>query len=127
MKSNTLPAWVINLFFIIGLISAFLFRLLIFFNYYYTQYSRIVWYSAVVGYICFFGYRYYISLKRRRTILQHALPQKVADSNIDEIYRDEVIYILNSITKSKEMLNYVFIFSVSFIAIVLDIVLMSLK
>lgn len=127
MKSKTLPSWVINLFFIIGLVSAFLFRLLIFFNYYYTSLSRIVWYLGVTGYLIFFGFRYYISFKRRRTILKNKLTEKVADSDISKEYKDEIIYLLDSIIKSKEMFNYVFIFVVSFLAIIADITLTILK
>jgi len=127
MKSKTLPSWIINLFFVIGLVSALLFRLLIFFNYYYSWLARYVWYAGVTGYLLFFGFRYYISRKRRRTILQNDLIEKVAASDMDDDYREEVIYLLQSIIKSKEMFNYVFIFAVSFLAIVLDIVLSLIK
>lgn len=123
MKSKTLPSWVINLFFIIGLVSAFLFRLLIFFNYYYSSLSRVVWYLGVIGYLLFFGFRYYIAHKRRKTIIRNDLIKNVLESDMDDHNRDEVVYLLRSILKSKEVFNYIFIFAVSLFAIVLDIFL----
>ncbi|MBU1171871.1 MAG: hypothetical protein KKD44_20135 [Proteobacteria bacterium] len=127
MKSKTLPPWVINLFFMIGLVSAFLFRLLIFFNYYYTSWSRGVWYCGVMGYLFFFGFRYYISHKRRQSIIQNNLTEKVAASNIEADDKDEIIYLFQSLLRSKEMFNYIFIFSVSLLAIVADIFLTLLR
>ena len=123
MKSKTLPPWIINLFFVIGLVSAFLFRLLIFFNHYYSSLSRPVWYLAVSGYLMFFGFRYYISRKRRKTIIKNDLIIKVAESNLEDHYKSEVNYLLQSILKSKEVFNYIFIFGVSILAIVADLIL----
>jgi len=123
VKSKTLPSFVINGFFITGLISALLFRLLIFFDDYSPLLRKGVWYSAVIGYLFFFGFRYYISYKRRKTILVNNLAEKVKKSDLDDHSRDEVIYLLNSIIKSKEMFNYIFIFAVSMVAIAADIFL----
>ena len=125
--SKTLPPAVINLFFILGLISALLFRSLFLFNYYYSSLSHVVWYCAVTGYLFFFGFRYYISRKRRRTIIMKNLLDKVTASDIAPADRDEINYILQSIIKSKEMFNYVFIFVVSIVAISVDIVLMVMR
>ncbi|MGM0418545.1 MAG: hypothetical protein ACQEQS_07475 [Thermodesulfobacteriota bacterium] len=125
MKSKTLPAFVINGFFIIGLVSALLFRMMIFFDYYSPFLGKIIWYCAVIGYLFFFGFRYYISHKRRKTILKNNLTEKVKNSDMDDNSRDEVVYLLNSIIKSKEMFNYIFIFAVSIIAIAADIILFS--
>ena len=125
MNSKTVPQWIINLVFAIGLISALLFRLLIFFNDKYPSYGRIVWYSAVIGYIIFFGYRYYISQKRRKAIIAHDLAKKISDSNIEPGSRNELLYLIDSLMKSKERINYVFIFSVSLIVIITDILFLS--
>lgn len=123
MKSKTLPTYVINSFFIIGLLSALLFRTMIFFDYYSPFLSKVIWYCAVIGYLFFFGFRYYISHKRRKTILKNNLTEKVKTSDMDDQSRDEVVYLLDSIIKSKEMFNYIFIFVVSIIAIAADIIL----
>lgn len=122
--TKTLPPWVINFFFFLGLLSAFLFRALIFFNHFAPSWSRPAWYGGVIGYLLFFGYRYYISHKRRMSILQNRLMEKVQASNIDPDDKSEIVYLFQSIIQSKEMFNYIFIFSVSLIAIVADIVLM---
>lgn len=125
-KSKTLPPWVINFFFFLGLLSAFLFRALIFFNHYAPKWSRPAWYVGVVGYLLFFGYRYYISHKRRVSITQNRLMEKVRASDLASDDKDEIVYLFQSILKSKEMFNYIFIFSVSLVAIVMDILLMFL-
>lgn len=127
IKSKTLPSWVINLFFIIGLASALLFRVLIFFNSYDPSLSRIIWYCGVVGYLLFFGFRYYISHKRRQSVIHNNLTEKVRSSDLTPDDKDEIIYLFQSIVKSKEMFNYIFIFAVSLLAILADIILMFLK
>lgn len=126
-QSKTLPPWVINLFFILGLLSAFLFRALIFFNHFAPSWSRPAWYGGVIGYLLFFGYRYYISHKRRVSIIDNRLMEKVLASDMGPNDKDEIVYLFQSIIKSKEMFNYIFIFAVSLFAIVADIVLMFLS
>jgi hypothetical protein len=127
LSPKTLPPWTINFFFVVGLVSALMFRLLIFFNYYYTSLARPAWYCGVIGYLIFFGFRYYISHKRRQVILRYSLVEKVNASNIAAHDKDEIIYLFQSIVKSKEMFNYIFIFAVSLIAILTDLILAVLK
>lgn len=127
MRSRLFPKWVINTFFILGLISAFCFRLLVFFNYYFQEYGRVVWYIGILGYIFFFGFRFYISIKRRRTISEHNLQKVIEDSDIPGERKADLIYLVNSISKSKEVFNYIFIFILSGIAIVLDLVLKAIS
>lgn len=85
---------------------------------------RLVWYLAVLGYIIFFGFRFYIASKRRSAIIENKLIEKMdAVDCIAENDRKEIQYLLNSIIKSKEIYNYLFIFIVSILAIALDIAL----
>jgi uncharacterized protein YacL len=121
MTDKTLPKWVTILFFIIGLISAFIFRAIIIIARFDTTLSRIAWYIAVVGYIAFFAYRFMISLKRRRMIERNRLIEKLQQNELDDNDRHHLEYILRSLMKSKEMYNYVFIFLLSGVAIVMDL------
>ncbi len=121
---HTLPGWVINLFFLIGLVSALAIRALIVITHIRPDLFRLVWYVGVIGYILFFLYRYRISEKRKRVIAEYGLIEKMKNRiplNNDE--RDVVAYLLLSITKSRENLNYLFIFALSILAIIADIVL----
>ena len=103
-----------------------MFRALIFFNHYAPSWSRPAWYTGVLGYLFFFGYRYYISHKRRVSISRNRLIEKVLESDLLPDDKDEIVYLFQSILKSKEMFNYIFIFAVSLVAIVMDIILMFL-
>lgn len=127
MKAKTMPIWVINLFFYLGLISGFLFRSTIIFNRFNPALGRIVWYTAVSGYILFFGYRFYISKKRRAVINSRNLIYKLKKTDLPEDDKESMVYLLESLVKSKEMFNYILIFILSGLAITLDIVFTLLE
>lgn len=123
MQRKIMPPWIINIFFYTGMISALLFRSTIIVNRYNTYWGRVLWYIAVSGYIFFFGYRFYISRKRRKVIAEEELIRKVEECNLAEDDRENVKYLLNSLQKSKEMINYVLIFVLSALTICIDIAL----
>lgn len=124
MQHRTLPKSIINLFFLIGIFSAVAFRSLTIIDFLGSAYVRLAWYLAVIGYVIFFGFRFYIALKRRSAILENRLIEKMNDVDcMAENDREEIKYLLNSIIKSKEIYNYLFIFVISIVAIALDIML----
>jgi hypothetical protein len=128
MKQNatphTLPIYTINLFFAIGLLSAFAFRMLIVFAHTQEQLFRPVWYMGTIGYILFFLYRYAISQKRKKAIEQYELiPKLKQQTRLSKEEIEVVVYLLSSLRKSREHLNYLFIFALSFMAIIADILL----
>jgi hypothetical protein len=124
-KTNlkTLPKWATNLLFIIGAISTISFRALIVINRFSELWGRIIWYTAVIGYIFFFLYRYQISKKRRRVIIENNLINKLNTNSLSKENIKQLTYIVNSLTRSKEMINYVLIFLMSILAIAADIIL----
>jgi hypothetical protein len=124
MPNKTLPKWVINLFFFIGLFSAICIRALMIINHYSPRWAGYAWRTAVIGYIFFFSYRFYIAGKRRRSITQFRLIEEVEQCNaLKPETKSELLYILGSIRKSKETYNYAFIFVLSIIAIIIDLFL----
>ncbi len=126
MKSSphTLPPAVINLFFVIGLISALSFRALMAIKEIQPHLFRPVWYLGIIGYILFFGFRYSITRKRKKAISDYNLIQKLErDAPLTTNDREVMIYILSSLQKSRENLNYLFIFATSAIAVLLDILI----
>lgn len=123
MNTKTMPPWIIHTFFYLGMVSALLFRSTIVVNHFNPLLGRMFWYIAVSGYIFFFGYRFYIAKKRRSVILKQELQEKVKQCDLSPQNKESINYLLSSIVKSKEMLNYIVIFILSLMAIVVDIVL----
>jgi hypothetical protein len=123
---HTVPPLVINVFFLIGVISALSFRALIVFTHVSPQWFRPVWYLGTIGYLIFFLYRYWISHKRKNAIRQYGLLEKLrGGASLSGEEREAVVYLLSSITKSREDLNYLFIFILSFLAVAADLILSS--
>lgn len=121
---KTVPSFVVYLFLIIGLLSAVAFRLVTIINTFIPSLLRPVWYFGVIGYIFFFAYRYHISEKRKAAIRANRLLEKIqAQAEITGEDRALIAYVLSSIMKSKENLNYLFIFILSIAAVGVDILL----
>jgi len=121
---HTLPSAVINLFFVIGLLSAAAFRLLIIVEHLRPAMFRAVWYFGIIGYIIFFTYRFAITQKRKNAITRFGLVAKIKQDNcLAPEDKEALIYLLYSLKKSRENLNYLFIFATSVLAIAADILL----
>ncbi len=121
---KTVSPFVIYLFLVIGLLSAISFRLLTIINTFSPSLFRPVWYFGVIGYIFFFAYRYHISEKRKNAIRANRLLEKIqGQGEITTEDRALIAYVLSSIIKSKENLNYLFIFVLSIAAVGVDIML----
>ena len=91
-------------FFILGLLSSVAFRAIILFQKFNPAWVRPVWYFGVIGYMLFFMYRYRISLRRKRTIAQTGIIQKIgAGAALSPDDRDAALYLLSSIQKSREI------------------------
>lgn len=121
---QTLPPAVINLFFVIGLMSALSFRALMAIKDLQPQLFRPVWYLGIIGYILFFGFRYSITEKRKKAISEYNLIAKLEKGEeLSPNDRQVMTYILSSLQKSRENLNYLFIFATSALAIFLDLLM----
>lgn len=121
-KPETFPKPIVLGTFIIGVLCAAGFRSLTIIDTLYPRLVRPVWYFAVIGYIYFFAYRYYISSKRKRVIRENYLLSKLSQNKeITKADKELISYILSSLIKSKESMNYFFIFIMSILAILLDI------
>lgn len=121
---HTVPPLVINLFFLIGVLSALAFRALIVFTHVHPEWFRPVWYLGTGGYVLFFLYRYWISHKRKQAISRYALLDRLQGEG--ELSRDErevLVYLLSSLARSREDLNYLVIFFLSILAVAIDLLL----
>ncbi len=123
-KPQVMPKYFVNGFFVLGIVGAVSFRILIVLGKVAPDLVRPVWYLGVVSYVFFFVYRYYISQKRRRAITNFNLVEKLeSGQKLSKIETEVNIYLLNSITRSKENLNYLIIFILSIVMIFFDIIL----
>ena len=114
----------VKLFFILGILSTLSIRLIIVVKHIDADLVRVVWYCGIIGHIIFFSYRYYITMKRKKVIIEHDLIAKVNNSTDFPLQDKELLeYIVTSIVKSKEHYNYLFIFASSIVAIMVDIIL----
>lgn len=119
-----LPKPIIVTFFLLGVLSSVAFRAIILFQKFSPDWVRPVWYFGVIGYMIFFMYRYGISLRRKRTIAQTSIIDKVkGGAPLSEDDREATLYLLSSVQKSREDWNYLAIFVLSIAAIALDLLL----
>ena len=123
-KSVTLsPGYKIYGAFVLGLSTAIALRAIIVLEHVQPGWVRPAWYFAVLGNFLFFYYRYQITEKRKRAVRDHQLIEKIeALDSLSEEDREVLIYLLNSIRKSPEHLNYLIIFLFSLVAIAIDLV-----
>lgn len=121
-KPHTLPAFIIYSFLAIGIISAIAFRVIIVLERIEPNWVRPVWYVGVIGYMVFFLYRYYISERRKNAVQRFELIEKIkTNACLRGEDREVLIYLLSSIKKSPENINYLIIFILSILAILADI------
>ena len=112
----------------LGLATAIAFRVLIILNHLAPSWVRPVWYFAVLGNFVFFYYRFRITEKRKRAVETYRLIDKVeADTCFSQAEREALTYLLRSIKRSPENINYLIIFVFSIVAIAVDLVLAFLK
>ncbi|MBI4847931.1 MAG: hypothetical protein HY808_05040 [Nitrospirae bacterium] len=119
---HTVSPFVSYGFFFLGIISAVAFRVIIVFQRLEPAWVRPVWYVGVIGYIGFFMYRFAITRKRKKAVRDYQLIEKIkANACLAEEEREVVMYLLSSIKKSPEDINYLLIFLLSIIAILADV------
>lgn len=124
---STMPRIVVTGAFILGILSAFSFRVLIVFKYIEPSLVRPVWYTGIVGYIFFFFYRFRITSRRKDVIRDYKLIEALEENKpLSETEREALLYVTSSVVKSLEHYNYYAIFIFSIAAILADILLMLL-
>lgn len=121
------PAPLIYGAFILGLTTAIAFRIIIILQHVAPGWVRPVWYFAVVGNLAFFYYRYRIAGKRKRAVEEHGLIGRIeADACFSLAEREALVYLLRSIKRSPENLNYLIISVFSVAAICIDLMMVLL-
>lgn len=108
--------------FALGLATAIAVRSLLILDHIQPSWVRPVWYFAVLGNFIFFLYRYKITVRRKRAVRKHQLIEKL--SSQQPLSPDDIkvlTYLLTSIKRSPENLNYLIISVFSVLAIAIDL------
>lgn len=110
------------LFFIIGLIATIAIRVVTVLVHVNPLYGKIAWYIGVGGFFVFFIYKFKVNQVRAKLINQRNLVDKIV--NQKQLTKEDfnlMSAILCALSSKKERINYIFIFGLSAIAIVLAI------
>jgi len=108
----------------LGLSTAIAFRALIIIDHIRPDWVRGVWYFAVLGNFLFFWHRYQISQKRKHAIQDHRLIERIGSTTgISLEEREALTYLLESIKRSPENINYLIISCFSLVAIGADLII----
>ena len=109
----------------VGLVSSLAFRAIIVAEHVEPAWVRPLWYLAVLSNAVFFSYRYWVSRRRVRAVVEGDLDRKLyAGTALDDAEREQAAAILHSIRISPERWNYLVIFFLSAAAIVADLALL---
>lgn len=110
--------------FILGLLASTAFRVIIVIDHIHPSWVRPVWYFAVLGNFYFFFHRFRITVKRKKAVDDYGLIEKAkSGACLSGEDREVLVYLLSSIKRSPENINYLIIFILSLVAIGADIVL----
>lgn len=115
--NNSFASWI---FFIIGLVAAVAIRAVTLLEHVDTIYSKIAWYVGVSGFFIFFIYKYSINVNRSRFIREKQLLAKIESNNtLSTEDAAHIRAILCALSSKKETVNYLIIFALSAVAIML--------
>lgn len=88
----------------------------------------VAWYIGTIGFIIYFLHRYQVSEKRAKLIEDHMLVKKIEKSDcLTDEDKKVANYIFSSLKSTKEKWNYIFIFAMSGLALILGIYLDFIK
>ena len=117
-----LPDWVTWVAFSVGLIGAVSLRLILIARAYNPELIRLFWYIGVLGNMCFFLFRSFITYRRRHLILELELLKKLkSKAPLSDNDYNALNYLVSSLYISKERWNYFVIFFFSMLAICWDV------
>ncbi len=116
------PTWVSWLAFTLGITGSLSLRLILVAKAYRPQLIDLLWYIGVCGNMIFFLFRSYITARRRRTIRElHLLEKLEKQADLSPTDLEALRYLVASLAVSKERWNYTIISLFSLAAILWDL------
>ncbi|NQU73427.1 MAG: hypothetical protein HQ547_01775 [Candidatus Omnitrophica bacterium] len=116
---DSLSSW---FFFIIAIIATVAIRVVTVLTHLNPVYAKIAWYIGITGFFIFFVYKFRVGQERAKHISQRNLISKINNKKqlSDEDY-SLMGEILCALTSKKERINYLIIFGLSAVALVLAV------
>jgi len=116
------------IFFITGIIAAIAIRAVTLLAHLDSVYGKISWYVGVSGFLVFFVYKYKILKKRTYEIKQYNILDKLkSKKELKEEDYEVIESILCNLTSKKEQINYLFIFCLSAVALMIAVYIDFIK
>lgn len=124
MKIHTDPKPLRLIYFWIGVIATFSYRVIIVLNFYEPIWVKAAWYVGTIGFILYFWSRYRVVKQFDDLIESEKLVSAVKKaSGITPDQRSALAHIINTLDTTKAKTNYVIIFILSAIALIVGLVL----
>lgn len=107
-----------------GIVATLTYRAIIVLANYSDLWVKIFWYIGTIGFVIYFAHRYQISEKRAKLIKEKGLAEKINNlPELDQADREAMKYIFGTLTTSKEKWNYIAIFVLSGLSLIIGIYL----
>lgn len=114
---DSFSSWI---FFIIGLIATLAMRIVTLMGEINPIWGKLAWYIGIVGFFIFFIYQFKIHKSRSKVIKESNILAKTTNKEpLESKDYDLIQHLLCSVSKTKESINYFFIFASSAIAFIL--------
>lgn len=121
-RRNCRDSWASWIFFFIGLVATIAVRVVPFLMHFDPFYAKLASYLGIIGFFVFFAYKFRVGHARSRVIEKNALIEKVAaGSRLSDEEARLVGEILCSLVSRKEHVNYLFIFGLSAVVLVIGV------
>jgi len=110
-------------FFWTGIIATFAYRIIIVLNFYSPLWVKISWYIGTIGFIIYFWHRFSVEKKRAQLVEDQDLISEIEKISMEKNKKEALLYIVKTSLTSKSRYNSLFIFSLSFLALLVGIIL----
>jgi uncharacterized protein YhhL (DUF1145 family) len=121
-KEHCRDSFITWLFFLIGLIATVAIRIVMVLDAYHPIYGKIAWYIGVAGFFIFFVYKFKVDIARSRLIQKEKLADKLHNkASLEENDYRLLSSILCSLSSRKDLINYLFIFVSSMLALLIAV------
>ncbi len=124
MKKIETDSRAVNLiYFWIGIIAAFAYRIIIVLNFVEPEWVKIAWYVGTIGFIFYFWSRYKVVKQFSSLIHEEKLVGAVNKAgNISADQKKALSHIIKTLATTKAQVNYVIIFILSALALIAGLV-----
>ncbi len=112
------------LYFWIGLVATFSYRIIIVLNFFEPTWVKIAWYTGTIGFIIYFWSRYKV-VKQFSSLIddEHLIEAVKHTKDISQSQKKALSHIVQTLSTTKAQLNYEIIFILSGLALIAGILL----